>query len=122
MRRSWRGIYDSLDCLDIRIKDIEVRIREFEDGGEFDPKLNILYVHKGMIRCERDHHHIVSVNAVLTKPGFGQISLNVNFCRDCKRFFIYYMEYMHYRSVYGVLLAKMILGGEGGEIEIIERS
>lgn len=113
-------IFDALDYLDIRIKDIEVRIREFEDGGEFDPKLNILYVHKGLIKCERDHHHIVSVNAILPKPGFGRISLNVNFCRDCKRFFVSYIEYMHYRSVYGILLAKLILVGEDGEIESSE--
>lgn len=113
-------LYDQMDDLRIRIDEAEHRIHEFDDGCEFVPSQNILYVYKGTIKCERDHHDISSVTAVLAKPSDGSISLNVNYCRQCKRFFIHYFEYMHYKAVHGVLIARIVIVPEGGEVESID--
>lgn len=103
-----------IDELDAQIGALQWRIEEFDNGGEFDASKNILYVYKGFIKCQRDHHNLTCVNAKLRSKNGKYIYLNVNYCKDCKQFFISYSEYLHYRSMYGILIAKivMISGGE----------
>ena len=59
----------------------------------------ILYIHKGNIICEREHHDIVSVTArVPVVNNSGIIEINVNYCRDCDKCFINNNLYEHYRT------------------------
>ena len=37
----------------------------------------------------------------------------MNFCKDCKQFFISYSEYLHYRAMYGILIAKIVMISNG---------
>ena len=102
-----------IDELDTQIDALQWRIEEFDNGGEFDVSKNILYVYKGFIKCQRDHHNLTSVNAKLLTKNGKPIYLNVNYCKDCKQFFISYSEYLHYRAMYGVLIAKIVMISNG---------
>lgn len=99
-------INDRLDCL-------QWRIDELEAGGEFDVAKNVLYVCQGIILCDRDNHNVACVNARLKSKNDVDIYLNVNYCTKCKRFYISYSEYLHYRALYGVLIARIVLVKDG---------
>lgn len=83
---------------------------EYVDQNE-EPKKwtddDILYIHKNHIKCQRDNHHIVSATAILTGLNHREISLNVNYCKKCKMFFMNYTTYEMYREKYGVLLGHL---------------
>lgn len=102
-----------LDELDAQLVALLWRIEEFDNGGEFDPSKNILYVFKGFIKCQRDHHNLTCVNAKIQSKNGKYVYLNVNYCKDCKQFFISYSEYLHYRAMYGILIAKIVMINNG---------
>lgn len=102
-----------IDELDAQIGALQWRIEEFDNGGEFDASKNILYVYKGFIKCQKDHHNLTCVNAKLRSKNGKYIYLNVNYCKDCKQFFVSYSEYLHYRSMYGILIAKIVMISNG---------
>ena len=95
--------------LEERMLSLDSRLEELENGAEFDPKVNTLYVCKGTIRCERLSHHIISVTAAIPDINGKIRKINVNYCLDCKLFFISYSEYLHYIEKYGALIAKFVL-------------
>lgn len=102
-----------LEELDAQLSAVLWRIEEFDNGGEFNPAKNILYVFKGFIKCQRDDHNLVCVNAKIESKNGKYIYLNVNYCKDCKQFFISYSEYLHYRAMYGILIAKIVMINNG---------
>ena len=73
-----------------------------------------LYVYKGRITCERNHHPIEQATAVLMDNNGNDIELNVNHCKSCQKFFMDYTVYQHYREKYGVILGdiRMLPNGE----------
>lgn len=77
---------------------------------------SVLYVHKGTIICQRDNHNVVSATAVLLGRNDQTIELTVNYCKDCKRFFINYVSYDAYRNKYGILIGNIVLEDEGRNI------
>lgn len=82
----------------------------------------ILYVHKGRnIVCQKDKHDIVCVNANLSSVTGENITINVNYCRDCNKFFISEEEYDFYRKQYPNLLAKFQYVNENYEKPNIKR-
>lgn len=87
---------------------------------------SILYVHKGTIICQRDHHNVVSATAVLLGRFEKNIELTVNYCKDCKRFFINYVSYETYKHRYGVLIGNIVMEDEGktvfGDVVLAEAS
>jgi len=105
-----------LQKIDDTIVFLVERIAEFDNGGEFDVSKNILYVYRGRIKCEQAHHNIICVNAVLPTASGVDVTLNVNYCTECRRFFISYSEYTHYMIRYGTLIAKFcLISDSGGE-------
>lgn len=100
---------ESIRELENRMQSLDSRLEELENGAEFDSKINTLYVCKGIIRCERLAHHIMPVVAAIPDINGKIRKLNVNYCLDCKLFFISYSEYMHYIEKYGALIAKFLL-------------
>ncbi len=68
-----------------------------------------LYVHKGLLKCERDHHSIKQATAIMINKYGKDIKLNVSYCSDCKKYFIHYDIYKHYREVYGPILGNIKL-------------
>ena len=66
-----------------------------------------LYVHKGLLKCERDHHLIKQATAIMINKYGKDIKLNVSYCSECKKYFIHYDVYKHYREVYGPILGNI---------------
>lgn len=107
--RNKAEVIHRIEDIDDRTAMILNRIEEFENGGEFDPQSSTLYVYKGRIKCEREHHNIICVNALIPTIGRRRVSINVNYCTNCRQFFISYAEYTHYMARYGSLIAKIVL-------------
>lgn len=74
---------------------------------------NTLYIYKGQNDCAVYGHDIIQTTATLVGFQNREIKMNVNFCKDCNRFFITNTTYELYRNRYGVLLGNMCL--EGGK-------
>lgn len=106
-------VISQLEELESNINALHWRIEEFENGGEFDPQRNTLYVYQGFIKCMQDNHPISCVNARIKGKDGTPVYLNVNYCSQCKQFFISYSEYQHYRNLYGILIAKIVLVKNG---------
>lgn len=90
-----------------------------EETQQDDPEWgesSVLYVHKGTIGCQRDNHNVVAATAVLLGKNDRQIEMTVNYCRNCKKFFINYISYVAYRNKYGILIGNIVLEDEGRNI------
>lgn len=70
---------------------------------------NILYVHKGLLSCQKKGHHIITATAVLLSFNNKDIRMTVNYCKDCNRFFISEVSYEYYRKKYGALIGNIQL-------------
>ena len=73
-----------------------------------------LYVHKGKIICQKNHHNIEQATAVLMDVNGNDIELNVSHCLECNKFFIDYTVYQHYREKYGIILGNIRMAKNGG--------
>ena len=67
---------------------------------------NILYVCKGTIRCKKYGHAVEAATGVMIGKYGKVIKLNTNYCPQCKKYFIGYDEYIHYRSIHGVIMGN----------------
>lgn len=86
---------------------------------------DVLYIYKGNIRCHRYGHHIIQATAVLHNKTDNEIELNVEYCTDCRKFFLDYTVFEQYRNRYGVLVGnfRMVVNGEfDGEYDLAEES
>lgn len=72
----------------------------------FDSTKNTLYICKGTISCRKKSHSIVSVTGILASLSGKPVKINVNYCRNCKLYFIDYSEYKYYQQIYGALLGN----------------
>lgn len=70
---------------------------------------NILYVHKGLLSCQKRGHHIITATAVMLGFNNKDIRMTVNYCKDCNRFFISEVSYEYYRKQYGALIGNIQL-------------
>ena len=132
LHTEYTGLYNALFSLGVKRKRVYsylrtiIRIHEgLEEKASEEELVNddpvwddasILYVHKGTIICQRDNHNVVSATAVLLGRNDQTIELTVNYCKDCKRFFINYISYDAYRNKYGILIGNIVLEEEGHNI------
>lgn len=77
-------------------------------------------MHKGTILCQRDSHNVVTATAVLLGRNDQTIELTVNYCKDCKRFFINYISYDAYKNKYGILIGNIVLEDEGHDLTVVD--
>jgi hypothetical protein len=68
---------------------------------------SILYVYKGQTSCHTRHHQMESATAIFTGRNNIDIKLNVEYCKDCGKFYISYSVYERYREKHGMLLGKI---------------
>lgn len=68
---------------------------------------SILYIYKNRTSCHTRKHEFISATAILTGRNNSQIKLNVEYCTQCKKFFMSYTVYESYREKYGMLLGKL---------------
>ena len=66
----------------------------------------ILYVFQGTLACRKKSHHISSATGIVKRITGSEIKLNVNYCAECKRYFINMNEYKYYREIYGALMGR----------------
>lgn len=94
--------------------------RDFEKANQwmrrskgFLCKDDILYVHRGTIKCMRDHHNVELVKVNIETKGGSSIRLSANLCKQCKRVFISDNTYERYRKKYGSLLCNIKFVSDG---------
>lgn len=68
---------------------------------------NTLYIHKGRIICQTRNHDVIQATAILVNRIGKDVKLNVNYCRECKKFFLSYSVYLRYREMYGMILGDL---------------
>lgn len=84
------------------VDDLVDRLEKLEDG-EFSYISDTLLIYKGETKCFREHHSIEPVTAdVLARRG-SKASININYCKDCHKYFISEHEFFHYRDLYGIV-------------------
>ena len=76
-----------------------------------------LYIHKGQIVCQKQHHRIEQATAILTDKNGHDIELNVSHCLDCNKFFMDYNIYLRYRERYGTILGNIRMIKNGNYID-----
>jgi len=114
----WRKRYLALLEEGSLLDTAESLVRDIVETGTHDdiyPNFpdETLYVHKGNISCETQHHDIEQATAVLLNSNGSDIELNVSHCKDCQKFFIRYESYKRYRELYGTILGniRMVTNG-----------
>jgi hypothetical protein len=83
----------------------------------FDSTKNTLYICKGTISCRKKSHSIVSVTGILASLSGKPVKINVNYCKNCKLYFIDYSEYKYYQQIYGALLGNYRIQNSQKECE-----
>lgn len=68
---------------------------------------NTLYICKGLISCKKHGHSVVSATGVMIGKNGKVIKINTNYCPQCKKYFISYDEYLHYKQIYGILMGNI---------------
>lgn len=72
----------------------------------FDGPEHVLYVSKGTLSCERRGHVVESATGSIVTLKGRLVNINVNYCNNCRRYFIGQREYEHYRDQYGPILGN----------------
>ena len=72
----------------------------------FDGPEHVLYVSKGTMSCERRGHRVESATGSIVTLKGRLVDINVNYCSNCRRYFIGLREYEHYRDRYGPILGN----------------
>lgn len=91
--------------------------RLMEKFGKWDDN-SILYVHRGTISCQNNHHNIISVTAIFLEKSDKIAELTVNYCQDCRKFFIDEVRYEYYKKIYGCLIGNIRFEENGKVYEI----
>ncbi len=71
------------------------------------PKQGTLYVYRGGIPCQSQHHSIIPVTAVFLGKRDKEIELTVNYCINCRMLFIDEQSYQSYKKKYGVIIGNI---------------
>jgi hypothetical protein len=74
---------------------------------EWKANQNTLYVFRGGIPCQNNHHNYHTVTAVLLGKRDKNIELTVNYCNNCRMLFIDEQSYQAYRKKYGVIIGNI---------------
>ena len=85
----------------------------FKKEMRFDTSAVTLYICKGLIACHRKNHTIVAATGVLADSNGVPIRINVNYCCQCKQYFIDYDEYFHYQKRYGKIMGNFTISHNG---------
>lgn len=78
-------------------------------------RINILFVHGGMIKCLTNKHNVISIRARI-KSIYGDYSINAMHCNDCGINFINYKEWEYYTKFYGNMIVDFRWVNDTGEI------
>lgn len=85
----------------------------------------VLYIYKGLIVCHKNKHNIIQATAILYNQTDSEIKLNVEYCTECKKFFLEYSIFEQYRERFGALIGNLQLVKNGeftGGYELADES
>lgn len=74
---------------------------------------DILYIYRNAIRCHKSNHTIVAATAIFYGRNDSEIQLNVEYCTECKKYFLEYGLYDQYRNKYGILVGNIRMERSG---------
>ena len=77
----------------------------------FDGPEHLLYVSKSALSCERQGHSVEGATGSIVTLSGRTVNINVNYCSNCRRYFIGQREYEHYRDIYGPILGNFSFPG-----------
>lgn len=63
-----------------------------------------IYIYRGIIKCRSDNHNIENVSAVVKSLSNEEVSINIQHCIECDKYFISETSLLSYEKIYGVLL------------------
>lgn len=93
-----------------------------ENGCEFIPAAHTLYVYQDECPCHKESHNIDYRECYITNAKGERICLNINYCKDCKIFFIGYGDYVFYQKRYGNLICRVKFVSDDKHESISSRS
>jgi bifunctional DNA-binding transcriptional regulator/antitoxin component of YhaV-PrlF toxin-antitoxin module len=70
---------------------------------------NVLYVYKGHIRCHKNNHNLISATAIVRNKYDEEVTLNVEYCKDCHKLLLDYNSFDEYRDRYKILIGNFRL-------------
>lgn len=68
---------------------------------------NILYVYRGNNSCISRRHDLINATAVLLGLKNENIKLNVQYCPQCRKFYIGETAFLRYRELYGAIIGNI---------------
>ena len=74
---------------------------------------NILYVYRNNNSCLGGRHSFINATAVLLGFKNKNIELNVQYCPQCRKFYIEETSYLRYRKRYGAIIGNIKLESSG---------
>lgn len=88
---------------------------EYYDANDSIKDDGILYVHQGMIICQRKKHPIIPVQAIMNTIRAGGIVMNADYCQLCHKCFISQITYEEYKAQYGFMPIHFMKVKKNGE-------
>ncbi len=83
---------------------------------DFNVEKHTLYIHYGNnIKCKKDNHNVICVNAKVPTMDQSKTTVNVNFCTECHKFFIENTQYESYIKRYRVLYVRFNYVNKDGD-------
>lgn len=104
-----------LDAIEKVVLYASDNLKSYEEEEDDEPEEtlwkedNILYVHKGLLSCQKKRHNLITATAVMVGFENQEIKMTVKFCKDCNKFFISEVSYEYYRKKYGALIGNIQL-------------
>lgn len=112
---------DNCELISLTLDSDDIDIVGISDDEPSFQSNSILYIYKGNIKCHTQNHSIIQTTAILHGKTDNEISINVEYCKDCKKYLLEYSLYERYRNRYGVLIGnlRMVVNGNfDGEYDL----
>lgn len=79
---------------------------------KFNNATNVLYICKSTTACLNKNHELESVTGVVENERGFPIKMNINYCKQCRKYFLEYSEYQYYRKRYGILFGNFSMSSD----------
>ena len=82
------------------------KINMHDNDIDFSKKENILYIMKRTSVCQSRNHTVLSVTGILKNLRGFSVRINVNYCENCKKFFINRIDFDEFCKRHGIMLGN----------------
>ena len=73
---------------------------------DFSDKKNTLYILKKTNACQNRNHNVIAVTGILKNLRGFSVKINVNYCENCKKFFINRIDFDEFCKRHGIMLGN----------------